>query len=185
VKVLFRGRRITVTVLKPLRVKNLDAQYGTVTLEWDRVEAAIAASKAGPGRSWFLGTVRADGRPHAAGIGQVWYEGSVFFTTHPEAQKTRNLLAEPRCTVSAGLPDWDFVFEGRAVRERDPAVLAAVTATYRDIGWPAEADGDVVTAPYSAPSAGVGPWHLYRVTVHTVVATAMKEPGGVTKWWFR
>ena len=173
------------TELKPLRTKNLDDQYGTVTLEWDRVEAAIAAFKAGPGRSWFLGTVRPDGRPHAAAFGPVWYEGAIFFTTNPRAQKTRNVLADPRCTVSAGLPDWDFVFEGEAVRETDPAVLAAVTARYRENGWPAEVDGDVVTAPFSAPSAGTGPWHLYRVTVHAVVATAMKEPNGVTKWWFR
>jgi hypothetical protein len=173
------------TELKPLKTKNLDAQYGTVTLEWDRVESAIATFKAGPGRSWFLGTIRPDGRPHAAAFGHVWHQGAIFFTTHPQAQKTRNLLADPRCTVSAGLEDWDFVFEGAGVRERDPAVLAAVTAKYREVGWPAEADGDVLTAPYSAPSAGTGPWHLYRVTVHTVVATAMNEPHGVTKWWFR
>jgi hypothetical protein len=173
------------TELKPLKTKNLDAQYGTVTLEWELVEAAIAATKAGPGRSWFLGTVRPDGRPHSAAFGHVWHEGAIYFTTHPQAQKTRNLLADPRCTVSAGLENFDFVFEGQAVRETDPAVLAAVVAKYRAGGWPAEPDGDVVTAPYSAPSAGTGPWHLYRVTVYTVVATAMKEPHGVTKWWFR
>src|SRR6266568_2845293 len=120
------------TALKPLKTKNLDAQYGTATLEWDRVEAAIAAFRAGPGRSWFLGTVRPDGRPHSAGVGHVWHEGAIFFTTHPQAQKTRNLLADSRCTVSAGLEDWDFVFEGEAVRETDPTVLAAVVAEYRE-----------------------------------------------------
>ena len=173
------------TQLEPLRTKNLDAQYGTPTLEWERIEETIAAVKAGPGRSWFLGTVRPDGRPHAAGIGHVWHEGAIYFTTHPNAQKTRNLLADPRCTVAAGLSDFDFVFEGAATRETDPAALAAVTAKYREVGWPAEADGDVVAAPYSAPSAGTGPWHLYRIDVLSVVATAMTEPHGVTKWWFR
>ncbi|QMU70025.1 pyridoxamine 5'-phosphate oxidase family protein [Streptacidiphilus sp. P02-A3a] len=173
------------TELTPLRTKNLDTLYGTATLEWERVEAAIAAVTAGPGRTWFLGTVRADGRPHAAGIGHIWHRGAVFFTTGPGAQKTRNLLADPRCTLTAGLTEWDFVFEGRAVRESDPGVLATITAKYREIGWPAEAQGDVVAAPYSAPSAGPGPWQLYRMTVYTVTATAMTEPQGVTKWWFR
>jgi hypothetical protein len=172
------------TQLKPLKTKNLDVQYGTPTLEWERVEAVIAAVRSGPGRSWFLGTVRPDGSPHAAGIGHVWHDGAVYFTTHPQAQKTRNLLADPRCTLSAGLEDWDFVFEGEAVRETDPVVLATVTAAYNEVGWPAEVAGDVITAPFSAPSAGTGPWHLYRVTVRTVCATAMKEPHGVTKWWF-
>ena len=173
------------TELKPLKTKNLDTQYGTLTLDWDSLEAVFAAHQAGPGRPCFLGTVRPDGRPHAAGVGHVWHEGAIYFTTHPHAQKTRNLAAEPRCTLSVGLPEYDFVFEGEAARETDPARLAAVTEKYRALGWPAEVDGDAVSAPFSAPSAGTGPWHLYRVTVHTAVATAQQEPNGVTKWWFR
>lgn len=31
---------------------------------------------------------------------------------------------------------------------------------------------DAVTAPYSAPSAGPPPWHLYRFTFHTEVISA-------------
>jgi hypothetical protein len=177
--------KASMTQLKPVMTKNLDTQYGTPTLDWDQIEARIAAFKAGPGRSWFLGTVRPDGRPHAAAIGHVWHEGALYFTTHPAAQKTTNLLADPRCTIAAGLEDYDFVFEGTAARVTDPDVLAAVAAKYRELGWPAEAQGDVVAAPYSAPSAGSGPWHLYRVEVLAVVATAMAQPGGVTKWWFR
>ena len=110
--------KASMTQLKPLETKNLDTQYGTPTLDWDQIEAVIAAVKAGPGRSWFLGTVRPDGRPHAAAIGHVWHEGAIYFTTHPTAQKTTNLLADPRCTIAAGLEDYDFVFEGAAARLR-------------------------------------------------------------------
>ena len=37
---------------------------------------------------------------------------------------------------------------------------------YRTGGWPASVEGDALTDPYSAPSAGPTPWHLYRLTLH-------------------
>ena len=173
------------TELKPLEATNLGDLYGTAPLAWERALAAITSAPAGPGHSWFLGTVRPDGRPHAAAIGIVWHDGAIHFTTGPKTQKTRNLLGDPRCTVSTGLEGLDAVFEGEAERVTDPAVLEAVTARYRAIGWPVEVDGDVVTAPFSAPSAGPAPWHMYRVTIHSVVGVATAEPHGVMKWRFR
>ena len=58
-------------------------------------------------------------------------------------------------------------------------------AGYRDVhGWPARVDGDALTAPFSAPSAGPPPWHLYRFTFHTAVGVAGAEPYGATRWRF-
>jgi hypothetical protein len=51
----------------------------------------------------------------------------------------------------------DLVLEGEARRETDPATLTAVAAAYDAGGWPAQADGDAITAPYSAQSARPGP----------------------------
>ena len=45
-------------------------------------------------------------------------------------------------------------------------------------------EGDAFTAPYSAPSAGPPPWHLYRFTFHTAVGVAGEEPHGATRWRF-
>jgi hypothetical protein len=45
-------------------------------------------------------------------------------------------------------------------------------------------EGDALTAPYSAPSAGPAPWHLYRLTLHTAVGVAAAEPHGATRWDF-
>jgi hypothetical protein len=59
-----------------------------------------------------------------------------------------------------------------------------VAAIYRDIGWPAQVDGDALTAPFNAPSAGPPPWHLYRFTFHTVFGVATREPYGATRWRF-
>ncbi len=45
-------------------------------------------------------------------------------------------------------------------------------------------EGDAFTAPYSAPSAGPPPWHLYRFTFHTAFGVAGEEPYGATRWRF-
>ena len=52
------------------------------------------------------------------------------------------------------------------------------------LGWPCEGDesGTALTAPYSAPSAGPPPWHLYRVT--PTKALLVRDPGGATSWSF-
>ena len=50
------------------------------------------------------------------------------------------------------------------------------SAQFRDGGWPAEVDGDAVIAPFSAPSAGPPPWHVYRFTFHTAYGVATVEP---------
>jgi hypothetical protein len=36
--------------------------------------------------------------------------------------------------------------------------LRSIAAVYREGGWPAEAEGDTFTAPYSAPSARATVW---------------------------
>jgi hypothetical protein len=44
----------------------------------------------------------------------------------------------------------DLVLEGDARRETAASTLTAVAAAYDAGGWPAQADGDAITAPYSA-----------------------------------
>jgi len=58
----------------------------------------------------------------------------------------------------------DLVLEGNAARVLDQPTPERAAGRYRDGGWPAEVDGDALTAPLSAPSAGPLPWHLYRFT---------------------
>ena len=78
----------------------------------------------------------------------------------------------------------DLVFEGEARRVADTPTLKAIAALYREGGWPVQVDGDGFTAPYSAPSAGPPPWHLFRLTAHTVFGVAGAEPHGATRWRF-
>ena len=61
---------------EPRSATNLD-RYGYAALEWDRAQAALSAASTSDEVTWFLGTTRPDGRPHAAGVGAVWHEGDL------------------------------------------------------------------------------------------------------------
>jgi hypothetical protein len=171
----------------PSETTNLD-RYGNAALPWSRPRDLLAAgpSSSGPVNEWFffLGTTRPDGRPHAAGIGALWHDGDFYIVSGPETRKSRNLAANPACTISAHLEGIDLVFEGEASRVTDRATLDRLAALYREAGWPAEVEGDAFTAPYSAPSAGPPPWYLYRFTFHTAFGVAGAEPHGATRWRF-
>jgi hypothetical protein len=168
---------------EPIDTTNLD-RYGHAALPWSRPHDLLASGPLGPGTTFFLGTVRPDGRPHAAGIGAAWSDGDLYFTSSPDARKARNLAANAACTISASLEGIDLVFEGEATRVTDAATLERLAAIYREGGWPATVEGDALTAPYSAPSAGPPPWHLYRFTFHTAFGVAAAEPYGATRWRF-
>jgi hypothetical protein len=167
----------------PVEAKNLD-RYGFPALPWERPRDALVAGATGPHITWFLGTIRPEGLPHSAGIGALWSDGELYFTSGPAARKTRNLAANPACTLSVRLEGIDLVFEGEATRVTDTETLERLAGLYRDQGWPAEVEGDAFTAPYSAPSAGPPPWHLFRMEFRTVFGVATAEPYGATRWRF-
>ncbi len=116
-----------------METKNLDL-YGAAPIPWSRARDALAASH-GPGVTFFLGTVRPDATPHAAGIGAVWADDSLWFVTGPGTRKARNLAASPACTISCRLPGIDVVLEGRAERVTDAGTLERLAAVYREGGW--------------------------------------------------
>lgn len=167
----------------PAETTNLD-RYGSPALPWSRPRDQLASRTPAPDVAFFLGTTRPDGRAHAAGIGAAWHAGHLYFTSGPETQKAQNLAAHPACTISVRLEGIDLVLEGEAVRVTDAETLEAVARLYRDGGWPAEVDGNALTAPYSAPSAGPPPWQLYHFTFHTAFGVATVEPYGATRWRF-
>jgi hypothetical protein len=169
---------------EPIETTNLDTIYGSPTIPWSRPRELLAVGVFGPATSFFLGTVRPDGRPHAAGMGAAWYDGDLYFQCGSMTRKARNVAANPACTISGNVPGMDLVFEGEAQRVADAPTLEAVAGVYREGGWPVQVDGDAFTAPYSAPSAGPPPWHLFRLAVHTVFGVATAEPYGATRWRF-
>jgi hypothetical protein len=169
---------------EPTETTNLGTLYDLQPLPWSRALDVLPTGPLGRGTACFLGTVRPDGRPHAAAVGAAWHDGDMYFKTGPATRKGRNLAASPACTLSVRLPGMDLVFEGEAHRVRETETLETLAAQYREAGWPVQVEGDAFTAPFSAPSAGPPPWHLFRVRTHTVFAVASAEPGGATRWRF-
>jgi hypothetical protein len=115
----------------PVEVTNLD-RYGSAELPWSRARDLLEAGpRAG---DWVLGTVRPDGRPHAAGIGALWEDGELYFTCGAGTRKARNLAANSACTISVKLEGIDLVLEGEATRVTDGPTLERLAGRYREAG---------------------------------------------------
>jgi hypothetical protein len=167
----------------PISTRNLD-RYGHSELPWSRPRDILATDTPEADLTFFMATVRPNGRPHSAGVGAIWVDDVLYFTSGPGTLKSRNLAANPACNLSVRLRGIDLVLEGKAHRVTDSSTLERVAAIYRTGGWPAEVEGDALTAPYSAPSAGPAPWCLYRLILHTAVGVTTAEPHGATRWDF-
>ena len=162
-------------------VKNLDI-YGSAPLEWARAVKELEDTSGH--RTCWLATTDPNGRAHIAGVGALWVDDKVYLTSGPRARKSRNLAAEPRCALSVAPGDMDLVIEGTASKVTDEATVADLAERYAAQGWPARADGSVITAEYSAPSAGPAPWDLYAIAPETAYGVATAEPYGATRWRF-
>ena len=166
-----------------IETRNLD-QYGNAALPWSLAQDLLGTESAAKDVPFFLNTVRPDGRPHSVGIGAVWFEDALHFVSGPGTRKSRNLAANPACTVSVRLTGMDLVLEGTAHRITDESTLDRIAARYRESGWPAEREGAAFTAPYTAPSGGPSPWYVYRISLTAAHAVATAGPGGATRWTF-
>jgi Pyridoxamine 5'-phosphate oxidase len=167
----------------PIETTNLDI-YGNEALPWSRPHDALEGIDPRANMTWFLGTVGSDRRPHSAGVGALWDEGDIYFTSGPGTRKSKQLATNPACSISVQLPGIDLVFEGTATRVTDTPTLERIASRYREGGWEPTVAGDGFTAPFSAPSAGPPPWHLYRFTIDRVFGVAGEEPHGATRWRF-
>src|SRR5919198_1632248 len=114
-----------ITNREPTETKNLDI-YGHEPLPWGRARDALVSQPASEGTPYFLGTVRPDGRPHSAGVCAVWHHGDIYVVSGPTTRKSRNLAANPACTISAHLSGMGVVLEGEAHRVIDPDTLEAL-----------------------------------------------------------
>ena len=162
---------------------NLADLYGLDPIPWSRALEALEANDP-QGQTPFLATTRPDGRPHIAPLGAVWQDGKVYFVSGPQTRKSRNLAANPACSVAMSLVGIDLVIEGRARRVTDDATLKRLAEHYAGEGWPARVEDQAFTYDYSAPSAGPPPWYLYELAPVTVFGVLTTEPSGATRWRF-
>jgi hypothetical protein len=168
--------------------KNLDI-YGNEPIPWSRALERLDADGAkeyvpGDVTTYWLATVRPDGRPHVAAIGALWDDGRFYFTSGERTRKSRDLAENANCAISVALPGLDLTVEGAASRVTDSATLERIAQRYAAQGWPASVRDGALVAEYSAPSAGPPPWDLYVFTPATAFGVATAEPWGATRWRF-
>ena len=65
-------------------------------------------------RNYFVASTRPDGRPHAMPVWGVWVHGLFVFSTGITTVKSKNLLANPACAVTAERVHDHLVLEGKA-----------------------------------------------------------------------
>ena len=123
-------------------------------------------------RTYWLATVRGDGRPHVMPIIGMWLEGAFFFVSGEGTHKGRNLAREPRCVVVTGsttLPSLDLIVDGVAAMVTDEAELNRITEAYRTrMEWQLEVRDGRVVGP-NAPTAGPPPYAVWRITPSSVI----------------
>jgi hypothetical protein len=128
--------------------------------------------------TYWLASVRPDGRPHAMPIWGVWLDGRFYFSSGAASRKAKNLASEPRCVVSAGEGDVAVVLEGVAAIEKNEVLLVRAAAAYTaKYDWPLSVrDGGV----YDDTGNG-GP--MFAVTPEVVFGFG-EEFSSSTRWRF-
>jgi hypothetical protein len=121
------------------------AGYGLPTtseglLPWAEVETRLVASV-----SYWLATVRPDGRPHVVPRWGVWLEGRFWYDGSPSTLHARNLEANPACSLHLESGTEAVIVEGESRATSAPAQglgarLAAGFAKYHDLGYSPAAD---------------------------------------------
>ena len=80
---------------QPVATTNLD-QYGDESLPWPAVADRLdTVADAGRDVLTVLGTVRPDGRPHAAPIGSLWIDGAWYVVTGRRTQRAASMRTTP------------------------------------------------------------------------------------------
>jgi Pyridoxamine 5'-phosphate oxidase len=174
-----------------VKIVNLGAADGLPPVNWavitERLEAGSApAPEAHNSRTKWLTTLNEDGSPHVTAVGAIWLDDTFWFQTGAGTRKSRNIERDPRCSIALSILDADVVVDGKAVRVRDPHIVARLAAAWAADGWPAEPDvsGSGITAPFNAPSQGPPPWFAYRVEPRSATVVLGIEPGGLTRFRF-
>jgi hypothetical protein len=107
----------------------LPATEGSGLLPWSWALERLTRS-----HDYWLATVTPQGVPHLMPVWGVWHQDALWFSSANGSRKSRNIGAEPRCSLSTDNPIEPVVVHGRARRAADEhelsVMLAAENAKY-------------------------------------------------------
>jgi hypothetical protein len=153
---------------------------GKPAAPWDEARKALVA-----GDSFWLSTVRPDGRPHAVPVLAVWVDGALHFVAGAATRKARNLAQDPRCVITTTSLGIDVMVEGSVTQVLDDTRLQEVADAYATkYNWrPAARDG-ALHDTWGAPTAGPPPYNVYEVIPAVVFALPGEAAITPTRWLF-
>ncbi len=113
-------------------VAELDARFSSEAASptsWEEGRERLETAEV-----YWISTVRPDGRPHVTPLLSVWLDGALYFCTGSDERKAKNLVRNPRCTLTTGCnalgEGFDVVVEGDAARMTDDEGLRRVADAY-------------------------------------------------------
>jgi PPOX class probable F420-dependent enzyme len=145
----------------------LGPRSGSGLMPWPEAAGRLAEA-----RNYWIGTVRADGRPHAMPVWGIWLNERLLFSTGRTSQKGRNLAHDPRVVVHLESGDEVVILEGVAEALTDPDWLAQFAEAY---------DAKYHVRPDLSDQQNV----TYAVRPQVAFGWLEKDfPGGATRWKF-
>jgi hypothetical protein len=95
----------------------------------------VGRDQVGCADTFWISTVRPDGRPHVTPLIAVWHDEALWFTTGADERKARNLATNAACILTTGHSELsedglDVVLEGAAERVTDDAELQSVAEAF-------------------------------------------------------
>jgi len=160
-------------------VDNRFSSEGAEPVAW-----AVASEQLQKAETYWLTTVRRDGRPHVTPLIAVWDADALHFCTGPDEQKARNLEANARCAATTGNnaigEGLDIVIEGEAIRVTDGDRLQRLAdawqAKYGD-----EWHFDVGDGMFRHEA---GDALVFEIAATVAFGFSKGEPYGQTRWRF-
>src|ERR1700688_382877 len=158
----------------------LDARYSSENAQAKPWPDALA--ELDKATLFWVVSVRQDGRPHVTPVVGVWADDAFYFSSGAAEQKSRNLAANPHCSVITGCNTWDAGFDvilhAEAVVVRDLPLLRTVAAAFGakyGSDWAFEVNED-------GTFQGRGAALVYRVGPAEAVGFGKGEPFSHTRW---
>jgi general stress protein 26 len=149
----------------------VDQRYsepGATGVSWDETRQVLEKAEL-----FWIGTVRADGRPHLTPLVAVWFEGALYFSTGDDEQKGVNLRGNPHVILLTGCNRWDagldVVVEGDAVPVTDDALLGLLARAWTT-KWEGQWQFEVRDGAFRHPHGGTA--LVFSVTAAKVLAFA-------------
>ena len=145
--------------------------------EEDLATWPVALDRLENASTYWLATVRQDGRPHVMPVWAVWLDNALWLSTSERSVKGRNLEREPRCTVTLDAAGMQIVVEGAARRVSDAASLQRFADAYAPkYEWPVTVVDGAVTFEDGAEG------NVYAVLAETVFALSDDGSFTSTRW---